>query len=402
MEQQDLHLPAFFAVLRSSLWGTSPACDVGFDSAAVWQELKHHAIQNLAVDTMASLDPAHQMQYIQSAAQSYHHWYSLMQVQQQIMDLLLQAQIPCAVLKGSAANVYYPNPLNRNMGDIDILVKPQDFAQAVQILLSGGCALHDDRNPKHTEFRKNGIAIELHRHFATLNHQQRASTLDAMLFDALDRVEKAELEGFHFYMLPPLENGIVLMEHINSHMESGLGLRQIIDWMLYANRHLSDPVWFQQFSGMIRQVGLEKLACTVTRMCQLYLGLSPDITWCQLSDIALCHRLMTHTLQQGNFGRKQVHNTQKAVILLGALDTERNFFRLLQKHGCHNWRALKRHPWLKPFAWLYQLCRYIRKALSGKKPLRAFFRAFGKKKKNSDLLDALGVLRKDHSLQYDT
>ena len=33
-------------------------------------------------------------------------------------------------------------------------------------------------------------------------------------------------------MFQPLENGLVLLEHINQHLEEGLGLRQIWLWQL--------------------------------------------------------------------------------------------------------------------------------------------------------------------------
>lgn len=400
MESITTPLPTFFALLRASLWGKPFSPAPGTDWAAIHKELRHHAIHNLPVELLAEVDPAHKVQAIQQAARNYAHWYALMGLQQEICRHLHQKSIAHAVIKGAAADIYYPQPLNRSMGDIDILVHPKDFERAIDALLSLGCTLHDTRNPRHTEFRKGNIAIELHRHFATLDNVQRVSTLDNMLFDALDRAKPASIEGYSFYMLPKLENGLVLMEHINGHMASGLGLRQIIDWMLYVDRELDDEVWFGEFQEVIRQVGLEKLAITVTRMCQLYLGLRPDITWCQSANDALCHRLMEHILAQGNFGRKQHARIHGTINVLHALDGNINIFQLLQRHGHHNWKALKKHPWLRPFAWLYQLCRYIRKGFRGKKPFASLLGAMRRKKQDTNLLDELDTKRKDHGLDY--
>ena len=44
-------------------------------------------------------------------------------------------------------------------------------------------------------------------------------------------------------MFPPLENGLVLLGHINQHLEEGLGLRQILDWALYVDKALDDDAW---------------------------------------------------------------------------------------------------------------------------------------------------------------
>lgn len=401
MDKQAHMHPDFFALLRASLWGTPFSPTPEFDAAAIRQELRHHAIQNLPAHIMTQVDPENALGYLRQAAKGCSHWYALMQVQQEVCVTLESAGIPCAVLKGAAADIRYPIPTARSMGDIDLLVKPEDFDRARNVLLAHGCTLHDERNPRHLELRKDSVHIELHRHFAVLSTDDRVSTLDGMLFGALERAEKKSIEGYEFYMLPELENGLVLIEHINSHMESGLGLRQIIDWMLYVDQALDDEKWFGGFEAAVQSVGLEKLAVTVTRMCQLYLGLRCDITWCRMADEALCHRLMAHTLQQGNFGRKIDKRLHGTVGVLNVLDSDLNFFQLLQRHGCYNWKALKKYPWLRPFAWVYQLCRYIRKGLRGKNPIRTALGAFRKQKQNTDLLTELGVQRKDHTLNYD-
>lgn len=391
----------FFALLCASLWGMpfSPSADL--DVTAIRQELKHHAIQNLPAHILSNVDPDNAMFYLQQAAKACAHWDALMQLQQEVCTILEADEIPCAVIKGAAADYYYPIPTARNMGDIDIIVKPSDTKKAIISLLDHGFTLHNDRNPRHIELRKNGIQIEVHRHFSVLSDESRGARLDEMLFCALDRVEQKTIEGYAFFMLPKLENGLVLIEHINSHMESGLGLRQIIDWMLYVDAALDDDAWFGEFEAIVQSVGLEKLAVTVTRMCQLYLGLRRDITWCQVADESLCHRLMAHTMQQGNFGRKVDKQLNSTVKVLNILDSDLNFFQMLQKHGCYNWKALRKHPWLKPFAWIYQLCRYIRKGLKSKNPIRIVKSAFRRQKQHSDLFTELQIQRKDHTLDYD-
>lgn len=393
----------FFALLRACLWGEqrfpfSPKPDT--DWTAIRTELNHHAIDNLPVDLLAKYHCAKENVYMAMAIKGLTHWYKLMKTQHEICRILQSHQIPCAVIKGAAADMYYPQPPNRNMGDIDLLVAPGKLDTAVNVLLETGCTLHDDRNPRHIELRWDGFAVELHRHFAALSDTGRAKRVDDCLFNALNRAETAVIEGYSFPHLPKKENGLALLEHINLHMESGLGFRQIIDWMMFADAVLSDEFWHDEFEGMTRKAGLKTLAITVTRMCQLYLGLTEDITWCRSADLNLCRDLLIHIMQQGNFGKKIASQEKGTAYVLGILDSDLNFFQLLQKHGCYNWKALRRHPWLKPFAWLYQLCRYIRRGLSNAHWLRGLRSAFRRKKKNTDLLDQIGVQRTNHALQH--
>ena len=75
-------------------------------------------------------------------------------------------------------------------------------------------------------------------------------------------------------VLPDDENGIVLLSHIRQHLESGLGLRQIIDWMMFVRSYLNDEMWFSSFHEKAQRTGLESLAVITTKMCQKYLGLT--------------------------------------------------------------------------------------------------------------------------------
>lgn len=383
-----------FSLLKTSLWGaeTYPlSASAETDWQAVYTELRHHTIQNLPVDWLAKADPSHAALYRQHSLRGITHWYRLMQEQQYLCCLLRDQGIPCAVLKGTAAAHCYPHPENRSMGDIDLIVKPEDFDRASKLLLEICEYLGENR--RHIELRRNGIVVELHRSFSTFNDAAKNQLLDGLIFKAINHAEWVQLEGFSFPMLPPEINGLVLLEHINVHMESGLGLRQIIDWMLFADRHLENPVWEQNFLSTVRQLGLQALAVSVTRMCQIYLGLRQDITWCHGADDTLCCDLMSHTLQQGNFGRKLPRGYNRTVNLLSTAKKGPALLRSLQRRGCINWPLLKKLPWLRPFAWLYQLCRYIRRGLQLNHPIRHLRSALKKEHQQDILFDRLGITR---------
>ena len=147
-----------------------------------------------------------------------------------------------------------------------------------------------------------------------------------------------------------------LAEHyIEAYTADGLGLRQVLDWMMFVNRELDDEFWEKVFGPVAKGKGLDTLAVTVTRMCQIRLGLPAAVTWCSDADEALCDALLANLFSSGNFGRKQKEGT--AVESVASLIRRQGFFRYLQAGGERNWMAFRRYPALKPFCWLYQLFR---------------------------------------------
>ena len=93
--------------------------------------------------------------------------------------------------------------------------------------------------------------IELHRYFSTCTNKQQAHFLDQAIYDAIPRAEWTDVAGFSVPVLPPLENGLVLLAHVNQHLGSGLGLRQILDWQMFVDAHLTDELWERGFQSTL-------------------------------------------------------------------------------------------------------------------------------------------------------
>lgn len=381
------------SLLRSALWGeerfpySSPQ---EINWADVYKELRQQAVQFFPINLLARENPAQSLHYIAADAKNMMRWNKIMQEQQNLCHLLCDAGIPCAVVKGAAAARHYPKPSSRLFGDIDLLVSPANFDRACQLVSDGADYLGE--NPRHKEYKRNGIIVEIHQSFSTLSDSRARDLFDKRIFDAINAAESVTTESYTFFCLPKIEHGLTLLEHIDIHLENGLGLRQIIDWMMFVNQELTDDVWQAEFAPFLRQLNREKLAVTVTRMCQMYLGLRTDgITWCANADEALCHELLEFILHQGNFGRKNPHGSNRAAAVIGVSKNPISLFRVLQETGCKNWELLDRYPFLKPFAWLHQIIRYIRKGLCTEHPFQFLKNAIKKSKSQSRFLDSLGV-----------
>lgn len=391
-EKLERYRPAL-AMIRAALWGGKPEVGADTDWIRVFKDLKDQACGALAVDALAGaqgLDPGLGRQWMLYAMNNIRKWERVMKAQAALTALLEEAGIPFVILKGFAAAMYYPKPEYRAMGDVDLIVAPEDFDRAEQVMAEKGYALNVRDYERHHEFQKDGVEFELHRTYAVMADPKAARSLDRKIFEGLAKARTVTLGKYSAPVLEDETNGLVLLVHINQHMETGLGLRQIIDWMLFVDQYLDDAAWKAGFGAAAEAIGLKTLAVTVTRMCQLYLGLREDITWCRGAEADLCDEVMLLTMEWGNFGQK-VGDSAKTVPILNAMRKLTEVPAMLQSRGCENWKALEKHPWLKPFAWLYQLCRYIKKGLTRPHPIRSLLADIKNAGREDDIMTRLGI-----------
>ncbi|MGN0334702.1 MAG: nucleotidyltransferase family protein [Lachnospiraceae bacterium] len=385
-----------FALLQAALFDSSLKMEDTVAWSEIALELAVQCVLAIPADKIELLEltDAEKKEYIWAVMGNISFWNSIMYEQQEITDLLWKASIPAAVLKGSAAAIYYPVPDYRCMGDIDLIVLPETFDKACALLEQAGYIHDDSLNDRHESFQKNGIHIELHRYFAFLNDKEEADYLDNLIYEGIHRTERKKLGEYSFLMLPRLENGLVLLSHISQHLEGGLGLRQIIDWMLYVNSELDDQFWQDSFCSAAENIGLKKLALVTTRMCQIYLGLTEEITWCRQAEEALCEELMLFIMNHGNFGRKD-EGSSKTIFVLYYMRNPFKFLKVLQRIGCKTWELLRKYPWLKPFAWVYQIYRWGSHGLQRSDAIRETMNDIGKAKREDKFLEKLEVTRRN-------
>ena len=283
-------------------------------------------------------------------------WVRVMHTQSQLIDLLEENHIPSVIIKGAASAMYYPHPNLRTMGDVDVLVQRRYIDRAAEILEATGYTLTHDKDhvSHHYNYRKNDISIELHRRLPVIDDEDEE--LLSLFESGIDNRVWATTEGNRFPVLPPPINGLVLIFHINQHLRSGLGLRQIIDWLMYVNQ-LSTEQW-EELKPLLQRTGMERLALTTTAMCQRYLGLKPYFPGTEEVDTSLCDEFMAYILAKGNFGRKA--GVDGKMESFSFWSTERGgLFKRLQAGGLCQWKAAKKYPVLRPFAWVYQGFRII-------------------------------------------
>ena len=335
-------------------------------------------------------------EYLFLAGKSLWGWYRLMKAQDSVLAEFRQAGIPVAVLKGATAAANYPQPKSRSMGDIDLIVPPADFDRAFALLERLGWENDAplEINPRHAGFRKADCPeIELHRYFSTCTDKRQADFLDQAIYDAIPRAEWTDVEGFSVPVLPPLENGLVLLAHVNQHLGSGLGLRQILDWQMFVAAYLTDELWEHEFRHTAQQIGMEKLAVTTTRLCRTYLGLQASATWFDGADAQLADDLLRYIMHKGNMGRKMERGTQATRIVMHGFRSPAALVRYLYTGGRSHWAPARKHAWLAPAACIYQIGHVIRKGLARNVSMGELVNDARSAQEEVDLLKRLEVTR---------
>ncbi len=360
-----------FELIKLSLWGNG---DIAADRE-IYEEMKQQTIALIVTHYLSSLDISEDLR---KEWKTFIFEQLMFTTQCNYMQSILPITVPYVILKGTSVAKYYPYPDYRMMGDIDIMTRREDLGIACEQLKEAGYSVEKSLN-REISLVKNQFVVELHRRFATLNDPVKAKRLDDLIIENINPM----------HVLPDPINGLVVLEHISQHMEGGLGLRQIIDWMMFVDKCLPDEKW-PEFQKLANEIGLEQLAIVTTRMCELYLGLSHR-DWCADANDALCKQLMDYVMQCGNFGNKKTSDSDISKNAFTVASTPKAAFKLLQKQGLANWNVAHKHKALRPFAWIYQGFRYAARGLKRDKAVSKIKSEYSTAMKRKKMFDALGV-----------
>ena len=361
-------------ILKSALWDTELHEIPSEAERGVLDFFTRHAIPGMLLNVVkaTSFSETVGSQIRKRIFSQICKYRNIVYLQENILGSFQSEKIPIVVLKGTSAAQYYPIPEYRAMGDIDLLVRPDDFEKATKVLLTNGWKQIEDDNGRHAVFIKNGVELELHYKFASDNIAVQTEVFDGLLYAGLSEDQT---------VLPDSLNGLVLLEHVAQHMNNGIGLRQIIDWMMFVHQCLHDQEWHDEFEALVEKVHMKTFAITVTRMCQIHLGLPDAISWCQGADEKLCAELFDYVLQCGNFGMLRAKSESGGLTRVPSWKHPIKLYQYVQACGEKTWPVLKRRPWLRPFAFIYQGLKYLNIILEDRTHIRGAFSEGERRKK---------------------
>ncbi len=349
------------------------------DFEALYNESKVQCVHPLVYDYLgkngAKIKPAElNAKWWQEVGRNLLRNKQLCTAQKEAIALLEQAGIPCVILKGTSAAAVYPDPALRVLGDIDLLVKPEQQQAAVACLQKFGYSeAWNEEHHCHLTISKNGISVEVHwepNGLFMCTDGEVCQKIRDFLSDAVACRQWAGEE-------PVLSDGhqaVVLLLHKLEHfVGGGLGLRQLCDWAMFVDKRMDETLW-SELSPKLEGFGLKVFAQVITRVCVDYLGLPEEkAPWAMDADKNLAAMVMEDIIRAGNFGRKESAKNYGGALFtsLQADSAGESFFRALKSACQRNWEPCKEYPILTPLALPKVLIRHIRLRSTGR---RAAFR----------------------------
>ncbi|MBO4433394.1 MAG: nucleotidyltransferase family protein [Clostridia bacterium] len=374
---------ALLELIKSSLFNTALNLPDDTDWNAVYKEALDQTVAALAA---ASVPRETADMWQEATLKNTAHYMRVLFEQTNLINLFKSAGIPLVIIKGCAAAMYYPVPKLRTMGDIDFLVREKDFESARELLFKNGYVFKEDfGDDRDFIYKKGEVIFELHKRYS-----DSRLDIENILVGGFDNLKEYELNGQKFPAFSADINGLILLDHIRHHLYGGLGIRQIIDWMMFLNANLDDTGCIEDLLELAKSVNLLKLCKVLTKMCVKYFGLPNKYPWCSDADDETAEELLNTVLNSGNFGRKDPYVYRPMSSFTQDVH-KKGLFSTLQTAGTQNWQAAKKHKFLRPFAWLYQIFRYI------KRGILALFRGENLKKdikegkKKADFYERLGI-----------
>ncbi|MEG0949343.1 MAG: nucleotidyltransferase family protein [Bacteroidales bacterium] len=337
----------FFHLLQCGLWNKSadPLLFEGI-SARDWNQIYQYAVRQALIgiiyDAMSTL-PSH----LQPDRSLRLKWFMTVQKIEQNNQLLnrvlgafSQEMERCNVrfflLKGQGQASFYPNPLRRQSGDIDLYFPaPADYSKACAWIAEQGLTVAE--SVKHISVEWQGAHLEFHDGLSEMHRPLSNRRLqDHMAQCMAERnYEALQIDKIHVQGLSPEVNLMYMMLHIFSHLiTGGIGLRQFCDWALYASYH-AHQINRERLGLLIDQTGLRRFANAFAQIQVEYLGLRPSqVPYDYVAD-AMSEWLFEDIMAGGNFGNYHHSGVRPAGKWLGKWHTAQKvmkravrFFRL--------------------------------------------------------------------------
>lgn len=294
----------------------------------------------------------------------------------EVHRILSENNVSYVVLKGVASASYYKEPMLRMMGDVDVIVAPENIVRADALLkLIGFFSTDDiDSDDMHIGYkRKDGVACELHRRINGVPNNSVGDIVNKYLNDIFEKSEEYKTSNGICIVPSKFHHCLILLLHTASHLTSeGVGLRHLCDWAVFVNSFTNDE-FVNTFEKPLKDMGLWRFAQLLTLCCIKYLGCDAK-DWAGETDEDLLEKIITDILNGGNFGVNDLERYSQIKYIsdreIGAVAQKNAFVQLL----CSiNAKSKNEFPFVKksvvflPVGWLFTICKHLYLIIIGKR-----------------------------------
>ncbi len=402
-------LPAvqcFLALLNDGLHGknSSEASDLlnrlsDGEFAVIMQLSKLHNLPLVGERIYKTLGAASRCQGLkQDLMQTIAYQANATQRLLMLLRELENEKVPALVVKGAVCRGLYPIPELRPSTDEDVYVEPEYTQAAEEVLNRLGFSRTDEgkaNDPVHT-WSCGTLRVELHS--SLLDEGGIPGKIPTDLFgDAFTRREYIVVEGHRIPTLSHQEHFVYLILHYYKHfLSGGIGVRQICDICLYAQRYEQEINWGQVWKSL-EEMGLEVLVWNLRDIGIRYLDmedtLMPEGPTHLMADSL---DLLADTLEAGVFGSSTIERKHSSSMTIRAAKTGKKnaggvgaalFPTAKSLKGRYPY--LEKHTWLLPVAWCSRAFGYLKE---GKNVTRRASQAADIGQQRLELLEKYGIL----------
>lgn len=384
-------------ILKESLYNIPAELSEKPNQTAVFMELTSQSLLPIAyiwLKKQKDFDEDLKKDWTQVYAAQTYRWYAMMREQSDIIDLLSSNGYTVAVMKGNSIAAYYPKPQLRGSSDIDLLVRWEEYDEIYDFLLNQGYQLIGEKQEKKHHFAICGkkYVIEVHKRPGGTRLNGTTDQTDLLYFfqEGLNEIVWTDCCGYRIPVLPPVYNAMILLLHTAQHMKEGIGLRHILDWMMFAEHCVDDDFWNHKLKPVAEKGQVALLAQISTKMCQKYLGLTDSITWCKDASDQTSQDLVEYLFSQGDFGKK-VKTSENGLRVVANSQGVSGFLRYVYKSSLYSMPVAKEYQLLKPVALFYQCIRYMVLIITRKNPFISVKNDLSKGRKRKVFFEQLGI-----------
>lgn len=309
MLRTDKITSAFWELICCGIWDTHPNTMLfdGLTSAewkSIYQMISKHAVIGVTFPVLENLPMALKPQrrfYLEWCGMALHIKNSnqkMSDAYNRLYQWFEQGDVHPILLKGMGVAAWYPHPLLRITGDIDIYIRKDEYKKAIEMLHQATIDLK--QTSEHDEFIFDGVQIELHTntsHYGNIFEKQGIVT--------------TMTEGEISYRVPsPEANALLLIQHPAKHLfTSGSAIRHLCDWALFLQKN-HRQLAFDQVERALKEKSIEQFAMVFTSLAVNRLRLNSAVApanWLSRSRKRQEKVLLHDLLEKGDCGIHYCH-----------------------------------------------------------------------------------------------
>lgn len=252
----------------------------------------YDAIKTLNLDIPEEIEKKYSQKFIKFATIDVQQEYII----QQLTMAFNENNIDYSLLKGSSIKKLYRNPLFRCMGDIDILIRAEQYSEIKKIMLKFNFFEREETVHELIWTKPPFICIELHKMLIPKYN----SDFYTYYGDGWGKMIRCD--GC-MYKMTPEDEFIFLFTHFSKHYrDGGIGVRHLVDLKVYMDNYsLNEPYIIAELKSLHLEQFYENVVDTIN-------------VWFNGRNETTVTKIITNTIfQSGSYGNPEKFDDANAL-----------------------------------------------------------------------------------------